>query len=579
MFTGLLVLINYLLVISWFPAVLVLWSNWFEGKQLLCLRFLNSGDGQGQGANDAEASGFMSTLKRVGIQTVQETDAPKSAAERRRGGRKQIDVSKYRSIERFFYSYYVPFMEDHKNKILAAFLVLVVGAGIFASQLAPATEPARFLPNGNPLQRAIDLGDNFKKSDFVQAVYLTWGVEPIDRTGTDVNNPDDVGAMRYVTDFDPSGIAAQQHIWDTCIEARKGPKVRDGEVFCPFTGFTRYRRLKAEAAAANRTLSNAELVVPDDELDEFEPVEPSAFVDELRDFVRNGIPRTGQSASIELGSVSFPVSQQVTVRFKARDVEPLDEDDEPVDDGRGVDDLVALTIVCNTTIGNFIPESRARPVFDEWNEFMDKRNAAAPSGVGLDSMFHYTTTGLWRSMVTEAVLAESAVFGTVLSLILAFFVMLFSTLNILITLYAILSVIGIVVTFLGVIVLIGWELGIIESICISILVGLSIDYTLHIANAYNESNPHVSRFERMSMGILEVGISVFSAAITTCGAATLLLLTTVIFFFRFGLFIFLTIGLSFLFTFGMFVALTLSIGPKGDQGSLKAYFKKCTKRD
>merc|ERR1712146_581668 len=152
------------------------------------------------------------------------------------------------------------------------------------------------------------------------------------------------------------------------------------------------------------------------------------------------------------------------------------------------------------------------------------------------------------------VLADNAIFGVVLSLVIAFFIMLFSTLNIIITLFAIFAVIGIVVTFIGIIVLIGWQLGIIESICITILTGLAIDFVLHIANSYNESAKHASRFERMSMAILEVGISVFSAAITTIGAATLLLFTTVIFFFRFGLFIFITIGLSFLFAFGLFVA-------------------------
>lgn len=67
------------------------------------------------------------------------------------------------------------------------------------------------------------------------------------------------------------------------------------------------------------------------------------------------------------------------------------------------------------------------------------------------------------------------------------------------------------------------------------------------------------------MAILEIGISVFSAAITTLGkekithfqvltfftlgAACLLLLTTVLFFVRFGLFVFFTISLSFLFAF------------------------------
>ena len=101
----------------------------------------------------------------------------------------------------------------------------------------------------------------------------------------------------------------------------------------------------------------------------------------------------------------------------------------------------------------------------------------------------------------------------------------------LLQIYAILSVAGVVVTFIGIIVAIGWELGIIESICITILVGLSVDYVLHIANSYNESEEK-TRYEKVSMAILEIGVSVFSAAITTLGSATLLLFTTVLFFVR-----------------------------------------------
>ena len=303
--------------------------------------------------------------------------------------------------------------------------------------------------------------------------------------------------------------------------------------------------------------------------DAFEPVAKGEFLAELEDFVRNGLPRDGAGVGVELGSVALPVSRQVTVRYKASDVEPFDEErDASADDGAEIEELVALTIACNTTLGQFIPETLSRPVFDAWEEFVTTRNEqAAADGLaeaGLASLFHYTTTGLWRSMETEAVLAENAVFGVILSLVISFFIMLFSTLNIFVTLFAMFSVVGIVVTFLGIIVLIGWELGIIESyvvvdflfllsifvfnlfsfvfffkysICITILTGLAIDFVLHIANAYNESAKHASRYERMSMAILEVGISVFSAAITTIGAATLLLFTTVIFFFRFEIFL------------------------------------------
>merc|ERR1711991_638497 len=134
---------------------------------------------------------------------------------------------------------------------------------------------------------------------------------------------------------------------------------------------------------------------------------------------------------------------------------------------------------------------------------------------------------------------------------------------------------GIVVTFLGVIVLIGWTLGIIESISITVLVGLSVDYVVHIANAYNESpkENNESRFVRTRLALIEMGISIFSASITTLFSATFLLGTVVIFFSRFGLFIFLVVIISTFFAFGYTVALLFLVGPVRNQGDFAACFK------
>ena len=59
-----------------------------------------------------------------------------------------------------------------------------------------------------------------------------------------------------------------------------------------------------------------------------------------------------------------------------------------------------------------------------------------------------------------------------------------TTLNILITIHAMLSIMGCIFTTVGILVMLGWELNILESVTISIAVGLSIDFSLHYAMAY-----------------------------------------------------------------------------------------------
>eukprot|EP01044_Picomonas_judraskeda_P025357 COSAG03_NODE_7322_length_934_cov_2.558084_2_plen_97_part_00 len=41
---------------------------------------------------------------------------------------------------------------------------------------------------------------------------------------------------------------------------------------------------------------------------------------------------------------------------------------------------------------------------------------------------------------------------------------------------------------LGMMNLLGWELGVIESVSITVLVGLSVDYVVHLANSYVEAD-------------------------------------------------------------------------------------------
>jgi predicted RND superfamily exporter protein len=55
----------------------------------------------------------------------------------------------------------------------------------------------------------------------------------------------------------------------------------------------------------------------------------------------------------------------------------------------------------------------------------------------------------------------------------------------------------IVVAVVGTMVMIGWTLGVIESICITIVVGLSVDYTIHLCHIFASSTGmHTTRSNR-----------------------------------------------------------------------------------
>lgn len=73
-----------------------------------------------------------------------------------------------------------------------------------------------------------------------------------------------------------------------------------------------------------------------------------------------------------------------------------------------------------------------------------------------------------------------------------------TTHNIVIAAYSVLTIIGIVLSVIAVMEMAGWELGITESIAIVILIGMSVDYCVHLANHYIEV-PYDTRKDKMRM--------------------------------------------------------------------------------
>ena len=106
-----------------------------------------------------------------------------------------------------------------------------------------------------------------------------------------------------------------------------------------------------------------------------------------------------------------------------------------------------------------------------------------------------------------------------------------------------------------------------------LVVGLSVDYVVHLAEGYCRSSAS-DRLTRTRDMLEEVGVSVLSGAITTLGASALLLLAQIIFFYQFGFFIFFTILFSIIYALILFTTFMGLAGPENNVGSLKTCFSK-----
>merc|ERR1712113_780959 len=164
-----------------------------------------------------------------------------------------------------------------------------------------------------------------------------------------------------------------------------------------------------------------------------------------------------------------------------------------------------------------------------------------------------------------------------LSLILAFVILTFATANWIIAIYSVFTIFVVVICVMGFGMANGWKLGVIEAVIYVMVVGMSVDYVVHLSEAYLASgeSKREGRTRRM-LGI--VGSSVLSGAISTLLGIFWLFFATNQIFFKFGSFIFFLISCSCLMSLVAFTAAMTYVGPEGDSGNVYILYKNCVAR-
>lgn len=244
-------------------------------------------------------------------------------------------------------------------------------------------------------------------------------------------------------------------------------------------------------------------------------------------------------------------------------------------DGQRAEDLTYLAIAWQLQFrrGNFEVKATSDPCYEELLNFESKFNSLNVAGVNKGWI---TTSPLDGTFVT-AEFAEQfkigAIRGAGLSVFMAFCVLLVSTWNWVVATIALIGILCVVSCVTGTMFLLGWKVGVLESIQLALVVGFSVDYIVHFANAYVEAREQ-KRAARTARALFDMGVSVVGGAATTIGASVFLMLTQMLFFARFGSFIFMTIGYSTVFAFFYFIGACFMFGPEENFGSIWCCKKK-----
>ena len=456
--------------------------------------------------------------------------------------------------------------------LLGVWVVLV----IHAFKLDYTSKNEQWLPDWHPLQRFMDSSkDDFVATDTekVQSVQIVFGMnvhEPIDRSGTDKYDTADKGKPVFsewsTKQSDLSSEQFQQfllgfcdHILETTsagmplqrtmINARSDPRQGLGDQNCFIRG----------------------LKVHVENLGGVFPIPQNNYLSTVWEFSKE------QSQEKQILAPYEQFYDKVMFKFEnGNDQDPT-----------GIE---AVLLEFNTTLkrfGNAYDE--ITDWFGAWEDYMDgvkiqqypyQQSFPIASTTWSGRILHSSDVWVW--MRTQYLLVSGAITGTLASLGLATCIIFLATLNVIIALFVLLELCGVVGSTLGLTYLLGWELGMVESVSITILVGLSVDYVVHFAVHYGHVRVHSKsdtgpseRQRRVHEVVSDMGPTVLGGAATSIGASLVLVCTWIQFFYKFGIIFLLTILFSYLWAMFFFLPMLSFFGPEQEFLSLRPLLAKC----
>ncbi|XP_076586761.1 protein dispatched homolog 3 isoform X1 [Chaetodon auriga] len=209
--------------------------------------------------------------------------------------------------------------------------------------------------------------------------------------------------------------------------------------------------------------------------------------------------------------------------------------------------------------------------FLQWENFIQEQLASLPQSSALQRGFQ--TCEHWKQIFMEIIGVESALWSLLLSLAICVAAVSVFTAHPLLLLPVLITILGVICLVLAVMYWLGWEMGAVEAISLSILVGSSVDYCLHVVEGYllagqstpstpaHNSEPPAERQRRTLEAVNHVGVAIVSSAVTTVISTVPLFFCVIVPFAKFGQIVAINTAVSILFTLTVTVAMLACMAP------------------
>ncbi|XP_017777353.1 PREDICTED: protein dispatched-like [Nicrophorus vespilloides] len=168
----------------------------------------------------------------------------------------------------------------------------------------------------------------------------------------------------------------------------------------------------------------------------------------------------------------------------------------------------------------------------------------------------------------QRTLSENTLVAIIISMALALGVLFLTTLNILVSLFGVLVITCSILSTMASLVLIGWKLNILESIAISSIIGLTVDFSLHLTVNFRFAPDKMSREEATISALRNTLGPVTMAALTTSAAGYFMIFSSVLAYKQIGQFLCIVMIVSWLFAVFHLGSLLALAGPENQCGQL-----------
>lgn len=138
------------------------------------------------------------------------------------------------------------------------------------------------------------------------------------------------------------------------------------------------------------------------------------------------------------------------------------------------------------------------------------------------------------------------------------------------------SIISIVSCVLGGAYVVGYALGVGEAIAAVMVIGLSVDYVIHLGHMYSVARQegYTTRLSRFTYAAEMMGTTLVAGAVTTAGSAAVMFICQLNFFATMATLITLTIAASVLYSMLFFLPALAIMGPQHDFAQWTEWCKK-----